>query len=185
MPDTGAPYFIPFADPTDLVRDWPALSEDVAEAVADGLDEAGNAGIGPNVQSALLTSTFSTTSTSPVNITGLSVTITPSSDTAKILVIVNLAVGITSNLAAAYGVGGVSRGTTNLAEFVSGNAAGDNGRQASSGSIIVLDEPATDDPVTYNATLRGNAASATVNTSRDPGGFSTWASSITVVEVAA
>ena len=41
MPDTGAPYFIPFADPTDLVRDWPALSEDVAEAVADGLDAAG------------------------------------------------------------------------------------------------------------------------------------------------
>ena len=41
MPDTGAPYFIPFADPTDLVRDWPALSEDVAEAVADGLDGAG------------------------------------------------------------------------------------------------------------------------------------------------
>ena len=41
MPDTGAPHFIPFADPTDLVRDWPALSEDVAEAVADGLDAAG------------------------------------------------------------------------------------------------------------------------------------------------
>ena len=41
MPDTGAPHFIPFADPTDLVRDWPALSEDVAEAVADGLDDAG------------------------------------------------------------------------------------------------------------------------------------------------
>ena len=41
MPDTGAPHFIPFADPTDLVRDWPALSEDVANAVADGLDAAG------------------------------------------------------------------------------------------------------------------------------------------------
>ena len=34
-------YSIPFADPTDLVRDWPALSEDVAEQVALGLDAAG------------------------------------------------------------------------------------------------------------------------------------------------
>ncbi len=41
MADTGAPHFIPFAEPTSLVRDWPALSEDVAEAVADGLDAAG------------------------------------------------------------------------------------------------------------------------------------------------
>ena len=38
MPDTGAPYFIPFADPTDLVRDWPELSEDVALAVVAALE---------------------------------------------------------------------------------------------------------------------------------------------------
>jgi hypothetical protein len=40
MPDTGAPWNIPYAAPADLVRDWPALSEDVAEAVADGLEAA-------------------------------------------------------------------------------------------------------------------------------------------------
>ena len=38
MPDTGAPYFIPFADPTDLVRDWPDLSEDVALAIVAALE---------------------------------------------------------------------------------------------------------------------------------------------------
>jgi len=38
--DTGAPWNIPFAEPTDLVRDWPQLSEDVADAVAAGLTEA-------------------------------------------------------------------------------------------------------------------------------------------------
>jgi hypothetical protein len=38
MPDTGAPYNIPFADPTDLVRDWPALSEDVALAIVAALE---------------------------------------------------------------------------------------------------------------------------------------------------
>jgi hypothetical protein len=38
MPDTGAPYFIPFADSTDLVRDWPELSEDVALAIVAALE---------------------------------------------------------------------------------------------------------------------------------------------------
>jgi hypothetical protein len=38
MPDTGAPYFIPYADPTDLVRDWPDLSEDVALAIVAALE---------------------------------------------------------------------------------------------------------------------------------------------------
>ena len=31
-------YSIPFADPTDLVRDWPALSEDVALAIEAALE---------------------------------------------------------------------------------------------------------------------------------------------------
>jgi hypothetical protein len=38
MADTGAPYFIPFAEPTDLVRDWPELSEDVALAIVAALE---------------------------------------------------------------------------------------------------------------------------------------------------
>jgi hypothetical protein len=41
MADTGAPWNIPFAEPSDLVRDWPALSEDVADAVAAGLSSTG------------------------------------------------------------------------------------------------------------------------------------------------
>jgi hypothetical protein len=41
MADTGAPWFIPYAEPADLVRDWPGLSEDVADAVAAGLTAAG------------------------------------------------------------------------------------------------------------------------------------------------
>jgi hypothetical protein len=38
MADTGAPYFIPYAEPTDLVRDWPDLSEDVALAIVAALE---------------------------------------------------------------------------------------------------------------------------------------------------
>ena len=38
MPDTGSPYFIPYAAPADLVRDWPELSEDVALAIVAALE---------------------------------------------------------------------------------------------------------------------------------------------------
>jgi hypothetical protein len=40
MADTGNPWFIPFAEPSDLVRDWPALSSAVGTAVAAGLSAA-------------------------------------------------------------------------------------------------------------------------------------------------
>jgi len=39
MADTGAPYFIPFVEPTDLVRDWPGISEDVALAIVAALED--------------------------------------------------------------------------------------------------------------------------------------------------
>ena len=41
MPDTGAPWNLPYPSPSDLVRDAPQAFEDLAEAVADGLDNAG------------------------------------------------------------------------------------------------------------------------------------------------
>ncbi len=41
MPDTGAPYNIPFLDGTEFVKDYPDFSEDLADAIVDGLDAAG------------------------------------------------------------------------------------------------------------------------------------------------
>ena len=41
MADTGAPHFIPFVEPTDLVREYPAADEASAFAVAAALDAAG------------------------------------------------------------------------------------------------------------------------------------------------
>jgi hypothetical protein len=38
MPDTGAPYFIPYVVSTDLVSDWPDVSEDVALAIVAALE---------------------------------------------------------------------------------------------------------------------------------------------------
>jgi hypothetical protein len=41
MPDTGLPWEIPYLDGTELVRDYPDFSEDLADAIVDGLDAAG------------------------------------------------------------------------------------------------------------------------------------------------
>ena len=73
MADTGAPWNIPFAEPTDLVRDWPALSEDVADAVAAGLDAAGGL---VAVKSAIFTGTQTASVTAGNNVAVTDLTIT-------------------------------------------------------------------------------------------------------------
>jgi len=37
MTTTGSPWLIPYAEPSDLVRDWPSISENVADAAVAGL----------------------------------------------------------------------------------------------------------------------------------------------------
>ena len=95
MPDTGAPYFIPFADPTDLVRDWPALSEDVAEAVADGLDAAGGL---VAVKSAIFTGTQTDSTAGQGNfaVTNLSITHALSDSANKLIISAFLGAAATS-----------------------------------------------------------------------------------------
>ena len=73
MADTGAPHFIPFVEPTDLVREYPAADEASAFAVAAGLDAAGGL---VAVKSAIFTGTqtASVTAGSNVAVTSLSIT---------------------------------------------------------------------------------------------------------------
>jgi len=82
MADTGAPWNIPYAEPSDLVRDWPALSEDVAEAVAAGLTSVS---VVRQIKQVITTTDFTTSSTTAVDLTGVSVSITPQSATNRIL----------------------------------------------------------------------------------------------------
>ena len=201
MPDTGAPYFIPFADPTDLVRDWPALSEDVAEAVADGLDAAGNAGIGSNVVQTVKTDTFSTASSTYQDVTGMSVTITPSIASSKVLVIVSASVGqsgVTSSSSVIRLSGGDS--TTSLVGDAAGNrfsaahaltdrntSVWDTGRSQIEMTIVYLDSPNTTSPVTYTLQMAADGT-AWLNRSGndiDGGRGARTASTITAIEVAA
>ena len=73
MPDTGAPWNIPYVENADLVRDWPADSLLVANAVASGLTAAGGL---VEVKSAIFTGTQTNSTAAGANfaVTDLSIT---------------------------------------------------------------------------------------------------------------
>jgi len=197
MPDTGAPWNIPYVDPTDLVRDYPQASEDLADAIADGLDAAGSAGIGPNVVQTVKTDTFSTTSTSYTAITGMSVTITPSSATSKVLVIANLNIG-QLNTASSVSVRLMrdstsiyeadADGTRSQTSFGAYNVAATEGnKQVHSGAPVFLDSPGVATATTYSVEMKVPNNTGFFNRAGDnPNETRTilTASSITVIEVA-
>jgi hypothetical protein len=149
-----------------------------------------NAGIGSNVVTASRTTIFVTTSTSPVLVTGLEVDITPSSDTAKVLVIATV-----SGVTLGDNRGGVRlfRGSTEIvnntdAAFrvaVSLNRGASSGfNEQRSGTIVFLDSPASATSVNYN--VKALVASGTMNINRDDALTATGTvSSITAIEVAA
>jgi hypothetical protein len=194
MPDTGAPWNIPYAAPSDLVRDWPALSEDVAEAVADGLDEVS---VVRQVLSTVKTDTFSASVAQggvSGDVTGLTQAITPDDNTNKVLVIAQVSVGRAD---AAYVT--LYRDGTAIAI---GDAAGNRQRIGGAGRIVddraaatvtlaFLDSPATASEVIYSvrvghdldstATVYVNRSGSDSNISR----FGRSASTITVIEVTA
>ena len=84
MPDTGPPWNIPYVEPTDLVRDYPQASEDLADAIADGLDAAGGL---VAVKHALFTGTQSVSLASGANavITDLTIAHTVADSSNKII----------------------------------------------------------------------------------------------------
>jgi hypothetical protein len=195
MPDTGAPWNIPYVAPSDLVRDYPSDSEDLADAIAAGLSAAGNPGIGSNVVSVTKTDVFTTSSTSFTAITGLTVTITPSSDTAKVLLVCSVPLNITSNVRTAIrlmrGATAIAVGTAvgsrpaASASFFPGDGAG------SLAQIVVpvthLDSPATTSATTYTVEVFVQSGTVRVGTTADDGNNANNArtvSSLTAIEVA-
>ena len=181
MPDTGAPWNIPYVEAADLVSDWPADSLALANAIDAGLDAASNAGIGSNVVSAVKTDTFSTTSEN-VDVPGLSISFTPTSATSKVLVIVTLGAFDASQSARIYGR--VYRDATILTanRFAFQRITQESNR---SGSVAwhYLDSPATTSAVTYKVTIGQSGGTTYVNTNSGSNEISS--SSITAIEVAA
>ena len=201
MADTGAPWNIPFVEPTDLVRDYPAADEAQALAVAAGLTAAGNAGIGSNVASTVKTNAFQTSSTSPQDVTGLAVTITPTTPTSKILVIAQVS---TSGVAGSADSTYLRVNGGNMQTFI-GDADGSRTRATSfrrrqasvhesdmdsfAVTMIYLSSPETTSPLTFQVqSWVGAGGTASINRSGIDTNNVTYgrtASSITAIEVAA
>jgi len=151
------------------------------------------------VVSTTKTDAFSTTATDYADVTGLSVSITPSSASSKILVLV------TFNFSGQNGVAGaVYRFVRNSTAICIGDAAGNRGRSSGGIAYIAdinvyttisgsfLDSPATTSATTYKIQVTGGVAGSYAGVNRtqsdsnvtDP--FSSRsASTITVMEIAA
>jgi hypothetical protein len=131
------------------------------------------------VVNTIKTNTFTTSSASLVDVTGLSVSITPTSASSKILVLVNVR-GTSSNGTANAGDAGIVlvRNSTNIAVStggsfynwmgqLSGRNIGSTAVQASA-SVAFLDSPATTSSITYK--IQGLTAGGTLFINRDEDG---------------
>jgi len=166
-----------------------------ANAVTAGKLASGVGGKILQVKQAVKLDSFSTTSTTLVDVTGLSVDITPSATSSKVLVRCSVAI---ANYSGNFAYGQLVRGSTFLGEA---NAAGNRVRptfmfyQAFDTTINMqnyefLDSPNTTSATTYKLQLRcATSGYAYVNrTYTDGNGVNTeprLSSTITVMEVAA
>ena len=184
-----------------LVDDGSVVFDFIPADIQSAIDAAGNAGIGSNVVSTILTSPFSASvgAGNTTAITGLTATITPTSASSKILVLYYVT-GVLNLGNANRSFGTILlRGATQIAI---GDAAGSRRRVgsasastsfwgASNTSVVVLDSPATASPVTYSIRMHNgesNARTLFVNRTGDDGNraeASRQTSAITLIEVSA
>jgi len=165
-------------------------------------DGAAWATVGPTaaklgqVVTTFLDTTFSTASTSYTDITGLSVSITPTVNTSKVLVLVQVNYGYSGDIidtirlvrgSTAIDIGAVS-GASALGTIGGGNGGGANAVTALiPGVISFLDSPATTSATTYKLQMFVNSGTGYINrTGRDNTSFDMRAASTnTVIEVLA
>ena len=196
MPDTGAPWNIPYVAGTDLVADWPTDSETLANAIADGLDDAGKI---VQIVSTVKTDTFSTTSSSFVDVTGLSVTLTPASASNKVLLIAQVTWGFSGTTNSGFYLKFDGGNTSSYVGDTAGSriravyggitvpGAGELNGVARAYSMVYLDSPATAASVIYKVQAGASTAYPVyINRSYadvDSANVTRGASSITAVEV--
>jgi len=160
------------------------------------------AGIGSNVVQSVLTDVFSTSTSGFVPVTGLSATITPSSNTAKVLVIAQVTVSW-QNVGAFLGairITGGNAGTyvgdaASARQRVAGAAYAQSGGGIPAGiensvvptTVVFLDSPASAAATTYTVEVYREGGVAYINRSRSDADFThvgRGSSSITLIEVA-
>ena len=174
----------------------PAVADDGVLVLPTAADGFGAAGIGSNVVSTTKTDHYTSTSASFVAVTGLSVSVTPTSATSKMLVIAQITFGLGFN--AGYGHFKITRGGTDIYKgdatgghpeaVFGGYSVTDQNEATIGGSIVFLDSPATTSSVTYQVEVR-TAGGGNVRINRADSQYSNLtpngASSITAIEVAA
>ena len=145
------------------------------------------------VVSVLMTASFTTASTSLVDITGLTVSITPTLNTSKVLVFWSVS-GTSSDATDSGGCGvQLKRDATSIATSTAGSNNNKTGiltqRLVPSGEIqsnvagSFLDSPATTSATTYK--MQGIAPGGTLYINRNTGGAAGTVSTLTVMEVLA
>lgn len=142
------------------------------------------------------TSVFSTTSTSYTDVTGLTVSITPTSSSSKILVLASVSLGagniltsarlVRDSTALSIGDASGSRIQTSVAYVGGGGVSGIDG-MAPVQNINYLDSPATTSSVTYKIQMQVSGGTGYLNQASDDQNAAyrpRMASSITVMEIA-
>jgi hypothetical protein len=147
------------------------------------------------VKSTVLTSTFTTTSATFTGVTGLTVAITPSSASNKVLVVAQIAYAMSN--AVGYGHFKLSGGNSGnyvgdspgsrIAAVFGGYAGSNDQEGVYMGTIVFLDSPSTTSATTYGVSVR-TAADSSVHINRasadsNDNSKTRGASSITVMEV--
>ena len=134
------------------------------------------------VVSTTKTDIFSTSSTSFVDVTGLSVSVTPSSTNSKILVLVSVKIGGVTPLVQLVRNSTVLANNTDIANPSFGMASTSYPAQPHDMSLIYLDSPNNTSATTYNVQMKG-ADTVYVNRRGNDSSYG-GSSSITIMEIA-
>ena len=165
----------------------PFATETYVDAAVAAIPEI--AGIGTNVVQTVKTDAFTTASSTFTDLTGLSVTITPTSNTSKVLVLATIAAATATNNSMLVQL---VRDSTNIAVSTAGSidnlttTAGDLGSSQIAQLVVMhLDNPAKNTATTYKVEVRvAGGGSVNVNR-RQVNAERGFVSSITAIEVAA
>ncbi len=189
MADTGAPWNIPFVSPTDNPRVFPAADEAQALAIAAGLSAAG---VFKQIVQTVVVDTFVSSSTTFVDVTGYTATITPEDDANLVLVRVVVNTGHSANNAISNYTVTDSSNNVLFSPTSPGNrvaafqpAATSAGQQAPA-VIEFIHAPGVASAFTYKVRGKANAGTWYVNrstTDSDTAVFSRSISSITLIEI--
>lgn len=145
------------------------------------------------VNSVTKTDTFTTSSTSFVDVTGLSLTITPQSNTSKFLLVAQISAGANADKvwfkfdggSTASDVGDAAGSRVRVGLEITSALAG----MASSGVMLYLDSPATASAITYKVQMASYGGGAQyVNrsfTDTDTTSFARSVSTLTALEISA